>query len=933
MPIEQTLILLPCHSLEDFPVHSEGEEADGLLAGWTALWHPALIHATGRTPEWCRLDSPPSEVRGRLLIIPPGGRVELPTGFVQRARGEGACVVKGKTDRAEILQAALEAVGPLESPPVLADHFLALGYAYLQVQILTRQMRYSSNLDELYFKRLVVEAAAASVAGDEAGAKEKLGNCFDLLAQERDIYYSVDAYLLDIVLVAPTTIDGALEQELGSPTPVNLLFGAGALAELERRPDLAQRVREAWEAGRIGVIAPDLGEAPLPLLSFETIWRRLVEGREEVRRVLGRHPEVYGRRRHGLTPHLPQLLHHAGYRGALHAGFEEGQLPDAPQAKVRWSDGSGASIDCLAKTPHNASGPELFLSLALKLGETMDMDHVATVSFARWPGRASQWLDDLRVVAQYTSVLGRPMTIEEYFGKTDTPAAHEPWQADRYQTPYLKQAVIRQQDDPLSRWVRYWRDRATLESSGRLHALAAFVRGVEHPHDSERRLVDIDLECDQELSAAPDAAPAVGAPVEALREGARRADSALPRGDGGEQGRLLWNPHSFVCRTTARFAGVAEPAVAPPVYAANSAGNEVEVVVDVPPLGFAFIGPASGRAAAARKRPEPALAEPGRLRNEFLEVTIHPETGGVRWIQSYESRGNRLSQQLALRTVDGSGGEAGYSKMVADQIEVVRSSPALGELRSRGTLRRGDEVVAEFQQHFRLWRGSRVLEVDIELTPRAPLRADPWNSYFCSRFAWKNEGAELWRDVHQVRTAVGELKRIEAPHYVEIDEGELSTTILTGGLPYHRRAGLGELDSLLIVRGERATQFRLGIGIDVRSPLQEALRLISPLAASDEPQRAPSGPPNAWMFHVDARHVVATHWGERIAGEQVTGFEARLLETAGRGANCRLRAFRPLSAARLLDLRGQVLSECRIEEGVAHFDIAAGEWLRVLATF
>ena len=36
--IQELIILLPCHSLEDFPLHHEGEDAEGLLASWTALW-------------------------------------------------------------------------------------------------------------------------------------------------------------------------------------------------------------------------------------------------------------------------------------------------------------------------------------------------------------------------------------------------------------------------------------------------------------------------------------------------------------------------------------------------------------------------------------------------------------------------------------------------------------------------------------------------------------------------------------------------------------------------------------------------------------------------------------------------------------------------------------------------------------------------------
>jgi alpha-mannosidase len=59
MKYEDLLILLPCHSLEDFPTHHSGDEAAGLLAGWSALWHPALIASTQKMPSWFRADSPP----------------------------------------------------------------------------------------------------------------------------------------------------------------------------------------------------------------------------------------------------------------------------------------------------------------------------------------------------------------------------------------------------------------------------------------------------------------------------------------------------------------------------------------------------------------------------------------------------------------------------------------------------------------------------------------------------------------------------------------------------------------------------------------------------------------------------------------------------------------------------------------------------------
>ena len=70
MVIEELVVLLPCHSLEDFPVHHEGEEAEGLLAAWSGLWHPALIAACDNIPLWFRADAPPENPRPRIIVVP-----------------------------------------------------------------------------------------------------------------------------------------------------------------------------------------------------------------------------------------------------------------------------------------------------------------------------------------------------------------------------------------------------------------------------------------------------------------------------------------------------------------------------------------------------------------------------------------------------------------------------------------------------------------------------------------------------------------------------------------------------------------------------------------------------------------------------------------------------------------------------------------------
>ena len=89
MRYRQTLILLPCHSMEDFPVHHTGEEADGVIAGYTALWHPSLVATTEALPQWHRADDPPEDVADQLLVVPGLSAGELPTGFSRRCREAG----------------------------------------------------------------------------------------------------------------------------------------------------------------------------------------------------------------------------------------------------------------------------------------------------------------------------------------------------------------------------------------------------------------------------------------------------------------------------------------------------------------------------------------------------------------------------------------------------------------------------------------------------------------------------------------------------------------------------------------------------------------------------------------------------------------------------------------------------------------------------
>ena len=156
---------------------------------------------------------------------------------------------------------------------------MALGYCYLEIELLTRQMRYSSNLDETYFKGTAVAAAVAAVEGNVELAREKLSACFSVLAEERDHYYPVDAFIIDLNLTAATTLGSALESELKRPSPTNVLLSADLLAEMAaKHPATLAALREGLEAKRVSLIGGEATETRLPLLSHESIVAELQRG-------------------------------------------------------------------------------------------------------------------------------------------------------------------------------------------------------------------------------------------------------------------------------------------------------------------------------------------------------------------------------------------------------------------------------------------------------------------------------------------------------------------------------------------------------------------------------------------------------------------------------------------------------------------------------
>ena len=284
-------------------------------------------------------------------------------------------------------------------------------------------------------------------------------------------------------------------------------------------------------------------------------------------------------------------------------------------------------------------------------------------------------------------------------------------------------------------------------------------------------------------------------------------------------------------------------------------------------------------------------------------MQIDRQTGGVRSINLYGKKVNLLSQRLALRT-PGMGGvktekvrPARYSEMIADEVSHAGGSRIRGSIRSRGRLVDNGKEVARFEQTFEICRGIPRVEIEILIEPTVKLSSSS-NHYFCNRFAWKDDVSDIVCNALDSKLTVLS-DWFEATNFVEIHQGDHCVTMLTGGLPYHRRVSRRMLDSLLIVGRETQRRFKIALEVNKAYPAMSVAQWMSPsfVFPIDDPATKPGG----WLFHFNCKNVMAKWWRpiweNESAGGKLTGVSMRLQETEGRAGELKIRCPRPVSNA------------------------------------
>lgn len=447
MNLRRVGILAPCEALNDFPTYHVGADAAGLLACWTAAWRPALIAQTGDLPRVVSTYETPRDANGEpdlwadgLLLVPFASvatsnewldavrAMTTQSAATQAAATQGATVIEGFATRDEIISAISQATSDLPVvTPELEAEFFALAYAYLQVSALSHDLLYGSVFDSALFLRSVVAAAQAAVANDSAAIHDGLRICYDQLEQARTHSYPMDIHLVEVLLVAETTLGARLRRAVQEAQSTNLLL-PGNIADrmTEREAQSIAALRTAVDEGRICLMTGGYDGSDVSTRAPEAMHREIARSVATLEQTIGSRPCYFAQHATSAPPRAPQLLAQLGFEGALLAGFDGADPLPLDLGRTTWVGLDGTSLESITGAPSDLARPETFLGLNEALALTLQRDHVATVILAGWPGHEHEAADDLRLVARRSDVLGRFVTLKDYFERA---AISDHWSA------------------------------------------------------------------------------------------------------------------------------------------------------------------------------------------------------------------------------------------------------------------------------------------------------------------------------------------------------------------------------------------------------------------------------------------------------------------------------------------------------------------------
>ncbi len=918
-----------------YPLQLAADEVAAWLNGYAALWHPAALVGATQVPQASVSYDHDFPKPGYVYCTPRGPHLFQPDDWRTRVELAQAFVFDAMANRAETVANLLSVLREQEVPPPLLDApaemiraFRGLGFGYLIVDNLYEAADHQRLLDAAAFWADVTAAVDCAAQG-QPNYRDHLKTAAEKLLLAREQLLSQRLYWIEWVQLD--------RKHLAAPWPQSLALGiplcvAGSGEDFER---LAQEAPERF-AELKSRFWPDLPssvelwcgaycEREDAVLPAESQWWNLHAARQSVAQLFGVTPEVYARKQSAFHPQLPGWLQHMGYKHALLLSQDSALIPSLRSTAVNWPSPDGKAIDAFCREPLPTHDPLTFFNLVYHMYQAFTSDAAPTVALVHRGEPAFDSYDDLLALGEFAPVLGEFTSLARYFTDATSGDYIGVQPADEFFADYLDDRVTNQKRaTPVSGFAQHLRLRRRLDSTGTLAALHRAV--TPNPGPDEIPLTQELGEVERAIEVS-----GVNLPVDSTVDrdqlipleaawAKKLAERLQTRSAEGQPGLLVLNPCGFTRRVTLEVNGFRGAiAVEDPVKAAEFDGDRARLVVEVPPLGFAWV-PRAGT--ASLPRPRMKLAEGLTVRNEFFECDIDATTGGIRSFRDMRSRLTRFGQQLVYNP---------GSTMVAREISVTNAGAALGEIVSSGELiSERDEVLATFRQRFRAWLGRPVLEMRIEWEVKHQPSGYPWHAYYGARFGWRDERAVLFRGVNGANTQTGYTRPV-SPEYLEVRLGAERSFLFTGGLPFVQRHGSRMADVILVPEGEQCRSYDLLLGLDREIPMQTALGWVSPAPVVETTKGPPHFGTSGWLAHVDMPSLIVTALQPATPGEGANrAITARMMECAGFGGAAELRFARDPSRATLIDGEGKPLQPLTLVGDAVPLEYSAGETLRVL---
>jgi len=983
MTWKRLILALPGGAPEDLSEAMAGDLADDLLSSWTALWHPELIHRTQTIPEWKRSDPSSLDVEQALVLVPKASQSLMETTLRERLtvlESEAIASEGNRLSTASAMRELLATRSPADSHvDFTADwdrwqaDFFSLGFAYWQLHLIIRQLRYSSTLNSTLFQEQLLHAAQAVAEQNDVEAERWIQSCFDQLAQERDHHFAQAVHLVHIVLMHRPPDENQCKSLTTDP---HAQFWIGDFPGWSRQTDASKPWLDAIrENDRIDLAGgSDLLEV-IPWLEESFALELLSENRRWYHESVGRSPEVYATFSPSLHANSPRQLLASGYKAALLLDWQAARYPQSSQAKIYWEAPDGSCIDAISNQVIDAAQVASFLHLGTRIGKQMDYHQVPTLLLTHWAGQTSWPMEDLLRVAQRSPLLGSWIRLPEYFASTQRPYHQERltagkfpkqplpvdgnqlvaddvrWRLQRDMSAVRNIDVLLQQLDgwltrqPLPKdsydWI--WSDDWTTLDSAPPPGSALGENQIQETSSSPSRACRPSLFskiCDYLAMAwQADYAYAARRPLTRVERELVPAATRCLQGIGelmplsseisGVKKRLLLvNPWSGARRILLENLSLRalEESASTRVYASHSHtfGGEavVDAVVDVPPMGILQV---SDESQPTKRGKLPLIArEPGVLGNEFIEAHFDLTSGRLKGTYAPNHRGNRLSGMLALRLPDDGNRGASYSQMKATRMEVLKSNAVVARILFQGDLVDGPRTLGHYELEYSLFRGSRVLDIVVRCTGLQLPPAIDLKHYLCWRTAWANISGivSLWQ--HGTRTVMP-TGWSYCPSLLEIDEADHREYLLPNGISRHRRLDDRFLDSLLPIENG-AGEFWFGIGLDLPRPRQTCIDHFAKPFSIENRSAALQAGPSAWFVQCTPPHIFV----ELVAslgqpGEPTQGMRIRLQDHAGQPTVASVDLFRKPRKASTIDTVGKEWTELVIEDQKVKVPLKAHE--------